>query len=155
MMKLIVAIGSSLILACGSFATANDIVEVRMVETATPLQPTTKPAAAGAELPKDAKVLLSIEALADEAGDLHAKCTIGDDTTLILEGHLKATPDGKRQLKVKFSRQDLSGVQQVSTNIKLAVGDQEVIGGLAAGKGSRLIVATVKPNTKVAGAKAG
>src|SRR5204863_9272717 len=114
----------------------------------TPLQPTTEPAAAAAELLKDAKVVLSIEALADGAGDVHAQCTIGDDTTIILEGHVKASPDGKRELKVKFSRRDQSGVQEVSTNVELAVSDQKVIGALAGGKGSRLIVATVKPNTK-------
>jgi hypothetical protein len=156
MIKLIVASAFSLILACGALAAANDIVEVRMVETATPLQPTTKPAAdAAREVPKNAKVLLSIEALADSGGDAQAKCSIGDDTTIILEGHLKVSTDGMRRLEITFSRRNSQGSHEVrGANVVLGLNDPKVIGGLTTAKFSYLIVATVKPNAKTPRAKA-
>ncbi len=153
MMKLIVAITSSLILACSSLVTANDIVEVRILETPTAVQPTTRPATAAPKLPKDVKVLLSMETLADQAGDLHAKCTIGPDTTIDLEGHLKTTADGKRHLRLKFSQRDQSSTQEVSTNTELAVNDPTVIGGSFGGKGSHQFVATIKPEAATVNGK--
>lgn len=153
MTKLIVAGVTSLILTCASLAAANDVVEVQVIDTAAVVHPTTKPAAVPTDVLKDGKLLLSLEALTDEAGHFHAKCVSGD-TTVRLTGRVTVTADDQRLLKIKFSRQSPGSVQEVGSTIPLVVNEQTAIAGLLAGKGTRFIIATVKPSPELATANA-
>src|SRR4051812_39174437 len=101
---------------------AGDIVEVRVVADERPRADAKEPPAPPpADVPKNAKVVLSIESLVDADGNIHAKCVIGGKT-VSLKGHATAMRDGKRKVSVDFSQQDGADVEQVSSSIELARG---------------------------------
>jgi hypothetical protein len=127
-------------------AWAGDVVEVRVVETKSAAKSADAPADLPTAVPKDAKALASIEALADAAGGaFRAKCVV-DGKEVRLRGSLGAAREGKRLVKVEFVRRDASGTQQLSTNVLLAAEEERVIGGMVAdGDGvARLVVLSIK-----------
>ena len=153
MIKLLCAAALSALIGANASTASGDVIEVQMVETKLVDRSGPDPSATS-EIPKDAKVLTSIEARADGGSDFSAKCVV-DGKTIRLKGHLGALRDGKRRVSVEFSQRDPSGAREVTTNLLLAAAEQKVIGGMTGVDGpAQLIVLTLKPDEKPANAKA-
>ncbi len=130
-------------LAANALPASADVVEVRVLEGKQANPPATHPETGISRVPRDAKVVASIEALADAGGAFRAKCVVGGET-LRLNGRVTAARDGNRRVQVEFSRRNASGLQEVTTIVILAARGQEVIGVSAGGDSARFTVLTLK-----------